>query len=413
MAEHDDAATFRALFDDVMDDAPTPPTVSEIETARTRPDDHTTTRFWGAAVAAGLVAAAAIAVVAIPNASNDTLRTDGVAGPPDTAPLIVDPTITDTDTDADATEDDEENVTTTEATGPLPAFGEETVVAVASRAGVTVASVEGEPVQVIDGPADSAHATDDGRIVALQPPLAAEGGPGQIVMWDPATDDLVPLDVPNPTGGALRLYDVATVDGVVTILYDHGPAECDVEADECDVALRTFEPDTGQSTELLSLNGARNSWTTLSLADTGIIVGESVGADGTSFHSSLAGPEVAAPMPTADGLGLSPSPAGCADCPRAYTIDRTGRFVAWRQGSDLVVVDLEDPSQRAIAPSIVPEQDPSQAVVLPAIDRIALDGTRVTNGVVAFRSVDGVGSVIVDIAAETISPVVTGTASVG
>lgn len=45
----------------------------------------------------------------------------------------------------------------------------------------------------------------------------------------------------------------ATVDGTMTILYGHGPGVCDVEADECDVTLRTFEPDSGRSTELLSL----------------------------------------------------------------------------------------------------------------------------------------------------------------
>lgn len=125
-----------------------------------------------------------------------------------------------------------------------------------------------------------------------------------IVLWDPATNTVTPLDVPNPTGGALRLHDVATVDGRVTILYQHGPAACDAQTDECDVTLRTFEPDTGRSTELLSLDGSRNSWTNLSLADTGVIVGELSGADGTTFHSSVVGPDVV-PDPIAGLISAS------------------------------------------------------------------------------------------------------------
>lgn len=79
------------------------------------------------------------------------------------------------------------------------------------------------------------------------------------------------------------------------------------------------------------------------------------------------------------------------------------RHIAWRQGSDLVVVDLQEPSQRTVAPSIVPDQEPGDAVVLPDIDGIALADDAVPDGVVAFSAVAGAGSIIADISAATTS----------
>lgn len=355
-----DATRIRVLFDRVMDDAPPAPDLIEIEARRALRHEPRATQRWTPAVAATLAAATVIGLLVLvvprrdPEPTIDRVATTA-ADPETSTPLATNP---DSRTPTTPTPAATSGVPSSASPSESPSeIG--TAVVVANDDGVTIVADDSTANLVIAEPTVTARSLADGRVVAL---LAASNTtddpanePGSIVIWDPATDQETVVDVPNPTAGTLELHDVATVEGVATILYTHGPAVCDIEADECNVALRTFEPDTERSTELLSLNGGRNQWTNLSLADTGIIVGEIAGPDGINFHSSLAGLDITAPMPLAANLGLSPSPTGCGDCPRGYRIDPTGRHVAWIEGTDLVIVDLQAPRLRATAPSVLPE----------------------------------------------------------
>ncbi|MGB3737173.1 MAG: hypothetical protein WA964_19625 [Ilumatobacter sp.] len=390
MSDFDDAGKIRELFDRAMTDAPAPPTLTDIEhgTSGVVSDGPRRWTLTAAVASAAVVAAAAIGLVAVlPDSDSDTLRTSESGD----AAVVV-PATTAGDTTRDA-------VTTTIAeltdTSIEPSAVEGPSVIVSSVDGVAVAPFGGEFADVIEGPTSSAHGVSDGRIFALVPASSQNSGSSSIVSWDPATGEVSTVEVPDTTGGPLFLRDIATIDGAVTMLYEIGPVVCDVVEDECESVLWTFEPDTGRSERLVTLNNARARWVTLSLSDTGLVVGESTGENGTNFYSGLSGAAIELVPPTPAELGLSTGLVDCTNCPRAYTIDNEGRHIAWREGPDLIVVDLDDPARRVVTRSVVPDLGSDDLTL--SIDGIALDGDTVSEGFAAFNSSDGATSFVVDL----------------
>lgn len=396
----------RSLFDNAVSDAPTAPTLADIESARR---DHTpvrSVRRWAVPATIGLAAATILAFLVLPNRSTESIRTaDTSVTDAPTLPRVtstlppVSPTVASTPVDAPASP---------------PSTVDQTVVVIASAGGVSATSIDGPQVDLFDGGFLTAHGTSDDRIVALRSPAASGNTTGTIVMWDPRTGTVDPVDPPNPTGGELWLHDVATVNGRVTILYEYGPTVCDAVADDCDEKLATFEPDTGNTTELLALNGARNSWKTLSLADTGLIVGEIVGDDGTTFHSSLSGLDASAVLPDPDDLGLATSPAGCSICPTGFVVDRSGRHIGWIQGPDIVIVDLDDLARRVLVRSVVPEVAVGLAEL--DIDDVAVTEDGTATGVASVTWSDdrgGFTTQIVDLGSASETNRLDGSASLG
>ena len=377
---------WRNLVDRAVAEAPPAPTLSDIRRRSVGgaggPVARATgpARRWTAPVAAGLVLVASLGALLLLGRDPESVST---AQPTASADVTV--------SDGDRVEPTP-SVTTPDESTVQP----DTVIVVGGLSGVTV-SAPGRPSQpVIDRPVVIAEASDDGRVVAQR----TFDGPdaGRIVVRAPGAEAETALDVPNPTNGALVLHDVATIGGQLSVLYEYGPTSCDVDADDCDVSLTVYEPDTGRSTDLVTLNGARNDWTTLSLSDSGLVVGELTGDDGTSFYAGSAGAEVEATIPAAGDLGLALAPPGCSNCPRGYVIDRSGRFVAWRQGPDVVVVDLDQPARRVVARDTVPElgQGPDGDLVLD-VGGLATDGDTIRSGLAAFSTLDGTRSVVVDL----------------
>lgn len=401
MSEFDDASTFRELFDRAMDEAPDAPTLADIELGGRRPGDVVRIRAadrrrW----VSGAAAAVIVGVVGL--AALWTSRDSAVVRTSDT--VVVDtssaPTTTATEVPVVATVEEDANTTgpSTSSTPPVVVSASaDGRTVVRSGDGVAVAPFLGDFVEVIGEDVTSAFGASDGRIFALVPGRADVASPDSIVAWDPATNVVSTIEIPMPTAGAVTLHDVATVNGAIVLLYETGPVVCDVAADECDSVLHVVEPDSGRTERLVTLNGARSEWVTLSLSDTGVVVGEIAGEEGTDFYGGLSGTRIDAEPPTSADLGLAPGLADCTNCPRAYTIDRDGRHLVWRQGPDLVVVDLLEPARRVVVRDVVPDLGSANDDVTLSIDRIVLDGDTVSEGLVAFDSSNGTTSAVVDL----------------
>ena len=423
MSDRDDADRIRRLFDDVMADSPPAPGLAEIRDGRGAGGDFATRRdqrrAWAAAGAVGLVATSVLALVVLPNRGGDAVRTLQDTSLVETAPAVTTPSPATTDgmstvpgtatSPAPSTEAPPVEpapsvdpapsgpVDAPDASPPLP--GTEPVVVIASEAGVFLSRPEGDPVRIVDTAATAAFAASDGRVFALTRSTSDPTSPAIVVVWDPSTRTVRDVELPDRQDGELDLFDVATIDGQVTILYETGPAVCDVAADECDRSLRSFQPDTGLSTGLVTLVLGRSEWVSVGLTDTGLVVGEVALSDGTRFYGGLGlDAELGRALPTEADLGLAFSLPDCTNCPRAYTADPQGRHVAWRQGPDVVIVDLDEPSRRVVASDVVPQDgtDVGSGDVVLDVDGIELDGDEVVSGLASFVFPDS-RSVVVDL----------------
>ena len=410
----------RALFERAMQDSPPPVDLDVIHdrrrTARPAPvatDIRTPTsaarvpdrarRRWVAAASLGLVAAAVVAIFVVPVGRDEAPR-PAVEPPAPTASTTPDrladertttsgqttPTTTPTTTVAPGQPSDESELALLDTLADPP-------VAVTARAAEVERRDADGSTTALDIDATEAHAVGDGRVFAA---LAS----GEIVEWHPDDDSVDTLVLPDSGGPPRIVHDVAEVAGVVTVLFEQPPVTCDVEADACDVVLYAFEPDTGELTRLVTLNGARSEWSTLSLAETGIVIGSISGEAGIDIYSGTSGADVVAAIPQPGDLGLTTSLVGCDACPQAYTIDRTGTHLGWLQGADLVVIDLDVPSQRAVVPSVAP--NPTAAGWVLEIADVVLDGAEVVSGVAVVS--DRVTSVVANLADDTRSPSIAG-----
>ena len=202
---------------------------------------------------------------------------------------------------------------------------------------------DGIEVRRLDQPAEVAFLTPGGAVI-FQPPRPDPGGePGDPLIWRP--DGTVERLLGElPANQSYRLYDVADVAGVPTVLY----------------GLRT-RPESGDPagyTEVLNaLAMAPGGWTTaeltqvgtyeagfngLSLSTEGIVLG-TYGESVTSslFAMAIPGsPAAGEGVPDAASLGLEPSYGDCTDCPGQYTISADSRTIAWLDSGDVVVFDV-------------------------------------------------------------------------
>ncbi len=374
----------KRLLGDVVATTPEPPTLEE-RTMMNDKNDPTPTNRWIVGGGIGLVAAAAaIGLFVVTNDTEDAVTvgpadTSAVTSPPTAAETVptpaassipVAPAPTTATTDSPATSE----ATTTDASVPTdtsePPTSEPTSPPVVDPAeqsaalttagdfGVTVGVPEGSESLIITEPMAFAVTAQDGRIFSQRP--ASPDGPGvlgEVVVIDATTSEITPLDVPRPADGdpgdSVTLHDVATVDGEVTLLYATDSIECfpgpnaatdpsdGVDPNACIGTIMTWQPDTGESTEVVSQNSFEGSWSSLDLADNGLIVGNQFSEGSNGIVLASIGP-VSPPTPA--DLGLEDFYFDCDVCPSAYTVDPSGRYIGWVDSGQGVTQEDVDPN---------------------------------------------------------------------
>lgn len=219
-----------------------------------------------------------------------------------------------------------------------------------------------EDVRLQAGPDGVEILGPDGRIVTTEPMVVAKLGPNGSVFVQRSTDtrdegadtrllvvapdaaEPVPVDLPLPFDGNVRLHDSAAVDGRWAVLLELQPPTCAVPQ-ECIGGVYVYRPDTGDLEEVSSRNVWEGGWEQLSLSETGLIVGaETESISRSPFFATVVGATATAPTP--EILGLQQSYDDCSDCPTGFAINRRGDAVAWFErdlttsGATVTVVDL-------------------------------------------------------------------------
>ena len=354
----------RRLLGDVVATTPEPPNLEERPMSTTERNDAHPSNKWIIGGGVGLLAAAAVVgFFVFTGDSTETVRQDpAVTGPPETVSpssrpsqptttvVISDPVVVPPDPSAPSastavTATTPVQPTTTVAPPPPPPPAElSAALTTAGPFGVTVGVPEGSESSIVTEPMAFATTAQDGRIFMQRSTTTNDpDADTTVLVWAPATGELTPLEPPlaadSVPGSTFELHDVATVAGNVTLLYEISPGNCP-NPTACVGALMTWQPDTGESTEIASRIVWEGGWSGLELADNGFIVGtESETISNGIFLASI-GP--AAP-PTPADLGLEDSYGDCSVCPFAYTIDPSGRFIGWVDSGVGVTQESADP----------------------------------------------------------------------
>jgi hypothetical protein len=206
-------------------------------------------------------------------------------------------------------------------TGPVVAAG---------QAGVSVRTADGIVRAVTTEPAAIALGTDSGDVLFQRQISSVESEEASadttVYRWDAATDSIAPVEVTNPTGGPVMLFDVEAVQGVDTILYTTDPIDCNA-GNTCDAALMVQELDSGVAREIDRFNTFEGGLSGLTLAENGWIIGTARAEVVVSVYTQSAIEGVEAP--TAESLGVQEAFVDCSTCPFAYSIDPTAQKLSW------------------------------------------------------------------------------------
>lgn len=240
--------------------------------------------------------------------------------------------------------------------------------------------------------AGPAGISNENGVVDVTPATIAINGPDGKIWFVPSGDDadtrprsvdtttqeVTVVDVPTTDGHLIKLHDVAIVAGNLTLLYTTQYTQCEGLFDElCVTTLRTFQPDTGDSTLIEETTYWEAGFGEFQLADNGLIFGTSGGLvtfvpDFRNLGSGV--------TPTPASVGLDNSYDDCPDCPRQFTIDRSGAHIAWLDGgsADLrIVVTTLATSERVEVPIDIGESGGFVA-------RLEISGIEIVDG--AIRS---------------------------
>ncbi len=178
-----------------------------------------------------------------------------------------------------------------------------------------------------------------------RPPGTQTQDPPSDTRWPQMTSTAVdrrPTRSEDPPAIRFTLHDVASVDGWSTLLYDLAPIGCGEEAGMIDITCRrrlmAHQPATGMTLPLSGRTASSGDWTSVSLAENGLIVGTWQTATGQTAMETFT-ITAARRVPTDFGWrvgGDARSDRPCS-CRSGYTIDRGGRYVAWVDGTEIVV----------------------------------------------------------------------------
>jgi hypothetical protein len=193
--------------------------------------------------------------------------------------------------------------------------------------------VDGVATQITTEAMSAALALPDGSVI-MQPSSGwtFEGDIADTTLrvWrNGEVDPLFPGEAPT---GWVRLYDVAMVNGEMTVLYaveqEAQPQSVLVESVLLTRSLATFETTVIDA----EFGGWEQGYSRMHLAENGLIVGEYYQEVVRQFVSYS---EVSQPGISAADLGLESSYTDCSDCPRLYTVSRDGSRLAWLDGTML------------------------------------------------------------------------------
>ncbi|MDP2293541.1 MAG: hypothetical protein Q8M22_20360 [Actinomycetota bacterium] len=308
--------------------APELPALHQPRVTTGRRNDRTGWYMAGAGIAA---AAALVGVLVWANDGGDPRVVPATTIPvPTSAPVTVAPTV-------ESTVPPTTVETTTPTTAPAPSGmdGSSTIIT-AGPDGVWRVT-DGVPEQLVTEPMSMALQLPDGSVIMQRQSGWSSEGAAQadttLLVWQ--FGELSELFPGEALTGWVRLYDVAMVNGEMTVLYaveqEAQPQSVLVESVLLTRSLATFETTVIDA----EFGGWEQGYSRMHLAEKGLIVGEYYQEVLRQFVSYS---EVSQPGVSAADLGLESSYTDCSDCPRLYTISRDGSTIAWLDGTSLIRV---------------------------------------------------------------------------
>ena len=137
-----------------------------------------------------------------------------------------------------------------------------------------------------------------------------------------------PVELPADFTGQPVLHDAAVVNGEVVLLVESAPAGPCTDPSTCLGSIWAIWPDRGTGVKLDEQIVWEAGYSQLSLSATGVVVGmKSAEVSSSPWSVAIPGATAAPLDPVA--VGLEVDYVDCSTCPRALTIDSTGRFVGW------------------------------------------------------------------------------------
>jgi hypothetical protein len=338
MPEHDELdGRIRELLGRAVADAPPPP---DLEGLTVTPNTEQRNRNrWLLGGATGLSIAAALIALVLYEGPDDlaepvvpatrpstTMPTATESTPVPTATPTSTPSATASTEPTTASTPPSTPPSTTASTEPEPTEPTSSPVAVAAGPnGVSVTGADGIESIVTNEPMSVAFAGRDGRVYMQRSDDVRDAAADTtILVSDPATGGVDPLPLPEELVGPTRLHGATDIDGTVLLL-ETGPGNCN-GFENCDGALWAYRVDAGAASELDRMNVWEAGWSRLHLADSGMAVGTfSEGPTASLYSISLTGDAAIAPAT----VGLEDSYGDCTNCPSAFSIDRTGKYLTW------------------------------------------------------------------------------------
>lgn len=224
----------------------------------------------------------------------------------------------------------------------------------AGPAGVGVVEM-GQEVRRLDQPAEIALLTPGGAVIFQPARTAPDQPPGDPQIWreDGSVENLLG---PLAERQSYRLHDLATVDGVPTLLYGvesrsalDGPDVVPAEFTEVVHAL-TMTPGGWTTAQIAEVQTWEGGFSRLSLTDGGTIIGTHYEQLETSFYGAVVpgSPDDGEGYPSDPApLGVEPSYSECEACPDDFTISADGGSVGWTEGTEMVVFDTASGEKRS------------------------------------------------------------------
>ncbi len=355
----------RELVARAVADAPAPPEIEGETMVRIQPAPDRR-RWWVGGTAVVLAAAAAVVAIMLVNEEPShvtpatvpiTVVTPGLStvpdasAPPTTVVIATSTSATHPGTDLPAptptsagppvtstapTTAASTTVATTVPRGPVAGGPTEASLVTSGPQGIRVTENQ-DSGRVLKQPAEIALLAPEGAVIFQTARSTPEGHPGDPQIWH-ADGTVEPLLEPLAPGHWYRLHDVASINGITTLLYGvrtDGPAPEDYS--EALEAL-ALDPAGHRTSDLGQVNTWEGGYSRLSLSDGGTVIG-TVGEQVTHsvFWAVVPGsPDIVTPPPVDTGV----TSTDCDDCPDNFAISRGGERIAWTEGDVLVVRDV-------------------------------------------------------------------------